>query len=35
MAWMPEVIAATPEIINAEVPGQAFGEMAELTPAAS
>jgi quinol monooxygenase YgiN len=34
MAWMPEVIATKPEIINVEVPGAGFGEMAELTPAA-
>ena len=33
MAWMPEVIATKPEIINVEIPGaQGFGEMAELTP---
>jgi quinol monooxygenase YgiN len=34
MAWMPEVIATKPQIINVEVPGDGFGEMAELTPAA-
>ena len=34
MAWMPQVIATKPEIINVEIPGaQGFGEMAELTPA--
>jgi quinol monooxygenase YgiN len=33
MAWMPEVIATKPQIINVEVPGHGFGEMAELTPA--
>ncbi|MFH8586378.1 putative quinol monooxygenase [Streptomyces celluloflavus] len=32
MAWMPEVIAGTPEIINTEVPGTGWGEMAELAP---
>jgi quinol monooxygenase YgiN len=34
MAWIPQVIASKPEIINVEIPGaQGFGEMAELTPA--
>ncbi|MET8336976.1 putative quinol monooxygenase [Streptosporangium canum] len=33
MAWMPEVIAETPEIINVEVPGEGWSRMAELTPA--
>ncbi|ACZ91341.1 putative quinol monooxygenase [Streptosporangium roseum] len=33
MAWMPEVIAETPEIINVEVPGEGWSQMAELTPA--
>ncbi|MER5418968.1 putative quinol monooxygenase [Streptosporangium roseum] len=33
MAWMPEVIAETPEIINVEVPGDGWSRMAELTPA--
>ncbi|MFD8530953.1 putative quinol monooxygenase [Streptosporangium canum] len=33
MAWMPEVIAKTPEIINVEVPGDGWSQMAELTPA--
>ena len=33
MAWMPEVIATTPEIINVEVPGEGWSRMAELTPA--
>ncbi|MET9648649.1 putative quinol monooxygenase [Streptomyces syringium] len=32
MAWMPDVIAKTPEIINVEVPGTGWGPMAELTP---
>lgn len=34
MAWMPSVIAATPEIINVEVPQSGWSEMAELTPTA-
>lgn len=33
MAWMPEVIARKPEIINVHVPQGGWGEMAELTPA--
>ncbi|MDP9864841.1 MULTISPECIES: putative quinol monooxygenase [Streptosporangium] len=33
MAWMPEVIAETPEIINVEVPGEGWSRMAELSPA--
>ncbi|MFD0884590.1 putative quinol monooxygenase [Streptosporangium algeriense] len=33
MAWMPEVIAKTPEIINVEVPGEGWSRMAELSPA--
>jgi quinol monooxygenase YgiN len=32
MAWMPDVIATTPEIINVEVPGEGWSQMAELTP---
>ncbi|GII89867.1 putative quinol monooxygenase [Sinosporangium siamense] len=32
MAWMPKVIARKPEIINVEVPGEGWSEMAELTP---
>ena len=32
MAWMPDVIAEQPEIINVEVPGDGFGRMSELTP---
>ncbi|MFI1968684.1 antibiotic biosynthesis monooxygenase [Streptomyces cinnamoneus] len=32
MAWMPDVIARTPEIINVEVPGQGWSAMAELSP---
>lgn len=33
MAWMPNVIAEKPQIINVEVPGDSWAEMAELTPA--
>jgi quinol monooxygenase YgiN len=32
MAWMPDVIAEKPQIINVEVPGEGFGLMGELTP---
>jgi quinol monooxygenase YgiN len=32
MAWMPDVIAKTPEIINVETPGEGWSRMAELTP---
>ena len=35
MAWLPEVVAEKPEIINVEVPGEGFGRMAEITPAGS
>ncbi|MGH3274238.1 MAG: putative quinol monooxygenase [Streptosporangiaceae bacterium] len=35
MAWLPDVIATKPLIINVEVPGDGFGEMAELTPTGS
>jgi quinol monooxygenase YgiN len=33
MAWMPDVIAETPEIVNVEVPQDGWARMAELTPA--
>ncbi|WP_435222571.1 putative quinol monooxygenase [Streptomyces sp. Tue6028] len=33
MTWMREVIAATPEIINVEVPGSGWSTMTELSPA--
>ena len=33
MAWMPEVISKTPEIVNVEVPGDGWATMAELVPA--
>lgn len=34
MAWMPDVIASTPQIINVEVPGTPWSAMAELSPRA-
>ncbi len=34
MAWMPDVIAETPEIVNVEVPQDGWGRMTELTPTA-
>ncbi|MFI6458173.1 putative quinol monooxygenase [Streptosporangium amethystogenes] len=35
MAWMPELITKTPEIINVEVPGEGWSRMAELSPTRS
>jgi quinol monooxygenase YgiN len=32
MAWIPDAIAETPEIINVRVPGDNWSRMAELTP---
>lgn len=32
MAWMPEAISDTPEIVNVEVPGDGWARMAELQP---
>ncbi|MEW2395662.1 putative quinol monooxygenase [Streptomyces sp. NPDC046862] len=32
MAWMPDVVAMTPDIINVETPGQGWSRMAEITP---
>jgi quinol monooxygenase YgiN len=32
MAWMPDAIAETPEIIHVEVPGDGWSTMAELRP---
>lgn len=32
VAWIPDVITQTPEIVNAEVPQDGWGRMAELTP---
>jgi quinol monooxygenase YgiN len=31
MAWMPEVLAVTPDIINVPVDGSSWGKMAELS----
>jgi quinol monooxygenase YgiN len=35
MAWMPDVVAAKPRIINVQVPGDGWSEMAEVTPRGS
>jgi quinol monooxygenase YgiN len=32
MTWIPDVISKTPEIINVEVPGDGWAQMAELQP---
>ncbi|MPY99177.1 MAG: antibiotic biosynthesis monooxygenase [Actinophytocola sp.] len=32
MSWMPDYIATTPEIINAEIPNEGWGQMGELSP---
>jgi quinol monooxygenase YgiN len=32
MAWMRNVVAETPEIVNTEVPGDGWAQMAELAP---
>ena len=32
MSWMPDVVADKPRIINVEVPGDGWSEMAEVTP---
>jgi quinol monooxygenase YgiN len=32
MAWIPDVLAETPEIVNVEVPGDGWAKMAELEP---
>jgi quinol monooxygenase YgiN len=32
MAWMPDAVAETPEIINVEAPGTGWGQMAEIQP---
>jgi quinol monooxygenase YgiN len=32
MAWMPDVIAETPEIVHIEVPQDGWGRMSELSP---
>ncbi|MFD9127394.1 putative quinol monooxygenase [Kitasatospora sp. NPDC059571] len=33
MAQLPKAISRTPQIINVEVPGQGWSQMAELSPA--
>jgi quinol monooxygenase YgiN len=30
--WMPDVVAEVPQIINVEVPGTGWSQMAEITP---
>jgi quinol monooxygenase YgiN len=32
MAWIPDMVAATPQIIHVEVPGDSWAAMAELQP---
>ena len=32
MAWMPDAVSETPEIIHVEVPGDSWSTMAELQP---
>ena len=32
MAWMPDAVAATPDIIHVEAPGEGWSTMAELQP---
>ncbi len=32
MAWIPDVISETPEIVNVEAPGEGWAKMAELEP---
>jgi quinol monooxygenase YgiN len=32
MAWMPDAVSATPEIIHVEAPGDGWSTMAELQP---
>jgi quinol monooxygenase YgiN len=34
MSWMPDVVAATPRIVNVEVPGDGWSRMAEVSPRA-
>ncbi|GHG53168.1 putative quinol monooxygenase [Streptomyces griseocarneus] len=34
MAWMPDAVAETPQIINVEVPGTGWSAMAEVSPRA-
>ncbi|MGI9000255.1 MAG: putative quinol monooxygenase [Pseudonocardia sp.] len=35
MAWIPDVIAETPDIINVEAPGDGWSKMVEATPRTS
>ncbi|HYS37065.1 MAG TPA: putative quinol monooxygenase [Pseudonocardiaceae bacterium] len=35
MAWMPDVIATKPDIINADIPNTGWDKMGELTPTRS
>ena len=35
MTWIPDVISKTPEIVNVEVPGDGWAQMAELAPSLS
>jgi quinol monooxygenase YgiN len=32
MAWMPDAVATTPEIVNVEAPGAGWSAMAEVQP---
>ena len=32
VAWAPDVVASTPQIINATIPGTDWSTMAEVTP---
>lgn len=32
MSWMPDVVAAKPQIINVHTPGEGWSEMGEITP---
>ena len=32
MAWMPDAVSETPEIIHVEAPGDSWSTMAELQP---
>ena len=32
MAWMPDVVAAKPQIINVQTAGEGWSEMGEITP---
>lgn len=34
MAWMPDAVAETPQIVNVEVPQDGWGRMAEVSPRA-